>query len=245
MPLQRGPLTLVRLSASVVNTLALLPEEESRRLAARDVEFALRSQAIGYFVGQLARKLAPGGSSSSSPTMDAMSYEDFGYLSRDIVLPDVMMRLTPERVRFLRLHVPDALARQIHSDQLSTMMMYTFIFNRNPPSLAAGSGGRAGAGEGGGGKRVGGVSATKSVALVTSAAASIVGEFDGTRPVSGRRDVRRRRSGGGDSAARERGGELGTLGALADGYTETMFKVSLADVDRLLAFPVAGAAKEP
>lgn len=139
-----------------------------------------------------------------------------------------MTRLTAERASFLRLHAPDAIARQINATQLSTMMTYAFILNRNPPlSLPA---------EGGSG-RLGGASAKeslKSVVLVTSAAAVIAGSLEGTMSVSSRKDVRRRRSR--DSRSSGRGGA--GLSAQADGYDENMFKVSFSNLDRILAFPL-------
>lgn len=139
-----------------------------------------------------------------------------------------MTRLTAERASFLRLFAPDAIARQINAAQLSTMMTYAFVLNRNPP-LSLPVEGACG--------RVGGASATvalESVILATSAAAGIAGSLEGTTPVSGRKDVRRRGSGDRRSSGR---GDAG-LSAQADGYEENMFKVSFSDLDRILAFPL-------
>lgn len=79
--------------------------------------------------------------------------------------------------------------------------------------------------------------ATRDVALATSAAASITRSFEGTRPDSSRHDVRRRRSGSAVRSNSRRGGEA-SVPIPADGYTDTMFKVSFSDLDRLLSFPV-------
>jgi hypothetical protein len=142
--------------------------------------------------------------------------------------------------------VPDAIARQIHADQLLTMMLCAFVFNRNPPMSSAVDVAMGGSGKsrasgvglaGASGAPAATTAATRDVALATSAAASITRSFEGTRPVSSRQDVRRRRSGGAVRSNSRQEGEA-SVPIPADGYTDTMFKVSFSELDRLLSFPV-------
>jgi len=189
--------SLAQLSAHAMNVLALLPDAVLHRLSERDLEYAMRSTTIGFLVEQLERKLVR----DAAFYMPSICLEDFVYLCRDLVKQDVLKILDPERTRFLRLHVPDAIVRQLNADQLLTMIEFGFVLNRDH--------------------------------LTNDAQGDAAKGRDSdvrARPLSGRRvDPRLRRTGGG------RGGS----GPVADGYQDNMFRISYADLDRMLELPVA------
>jgi hypothetical protein len=119
--------SLAQLSAHAMNVLALLPDAVSHRLSERDMEYAMHSTTIGFLVEQLERKLVR----DAAFYMPSICIEDFVYLYRDLVKQDVLKILDPERTRFLRLHVPDAIVRQLNADQLLTMITFGFVLNRD------------------------------------------------------------------------------------------------------------------
>lgn len=182
------------LNASAVNVLSLMPEIESQRTSALDLEYSLQSTVIQYLVEQLELMLT----THAHFRMASISYDDFVYLYRDVVTQDIMKKLNPIRTEFLRRHVPDAISHMLRVEQLTVMMTYRFAINREPQFADKGAAG------GGGGS--GGLS----------------GAGAGVRPQSGRVDVRRR----------SRGGRM-------EVYQDSMFKLSYADLDRLLDLPVS------
>ena len=128
-----GSASLSELSHRAVNLLALMDETEWQRLSRHDLEVASYSATVNFLLEQLQEHLTTGRNKLPFDIgMTNLSCEDYLYLCRDVVQEGVRKQLTPASTRFLRLHVPDALARQIHPDQLRLLMRYNFAFNRSP-----------------------------------------------------------------------------------------------------------------
>jgi hypothetical protein len=187
-----GCCTLPGLSTAVANALALLPESEAHRMSPRELEAAAESHTVGYLLEQLELMLTE---QQAACSLASVSYEDLVYLSRDLLQQEVIQKLNHLRVRFLRQHVPDALARQINSNQLTGMMTYGFILNR--------------------------------VRDYPDGSQGLLAVRPTVRPQSGGRlDIRRRSR------------VPGRAGGSVEGPGDDMFKVSFADLDRLLGLPL-------
>ena len=86
---------------------------------------AIATAAFGYDTKNF-------GAMALAPLMMAAAILDWKASQyRDLIKEDVMKMLDPERTRFLRLHVPDAIVRHLTAEQLVTMIKFGFVLNRD------------------------------------------------------------------------------------------------------------------